>query len=156
VDATVDKVEHTIFAGIGLVLLVLMLFLGSPRSALIVGITIPFAMVIAFILMNLLRIPASLLSLGAIDFGIIVDGAIVMTDAIWRRRETRPDEPLTESDAILTAHQVARPIFFATPHHHYRLCAAVRVPADRGEAVLSHGICGRLCAAGSAAAGQWR
>jgi cobalt-zinc-cadmium resistance protein CzcA len=114
VDATVDKVAHTIFAGIGLVLLVLILFLGSPRSALIVGITIPFAMVMAFILMNLLRIPASLLSLGAIDFGIIVDGAIVMTDAMWRRRETRPDEPLTESDAILTAHQVARPIFFAT------------------------------------------
>ena len=114
VDATVDKVSHTIFQGIGLVLIVLILFLGSPRSALIVGITIPFAMVVAFILMNLTKIPANLLSLGAIDFGIIVDGAIVMSEAILRRREAKPDEPLTETDAREAALQVARPIFFAT------------------------------------------
>src|SRR5580700_7141362 len=76
VDATVDKVSHTIFQGIGLVLIVLILFLGSPRSAVIVGLTIPFAMMMAFILMSLANIPANLLSLGAIDFGIIVDGAI--------------------------------------------------------------------------------
>jgi heavy metal efflux system protein len=114
VDATVDKVSHTIFQGIGLVFIVLILFLGSPRSALIVGITIPFALVTAFIMMNLTRISANLLSLGAIDFGIIVDGAIVMTEAILRRREARPDEPLEESDAADAARQVARPIFFAT------------------------------------------
>src|SRR3989449_11718050 len=58
--------------------------------------------------------PANLLSLGAIDFGIIVDGAIVMTEAILRRREAKPGEPLTEADAREVAHQVARPIFFAT------------------------------------------
>src|SRR5258706_14526174 len=87
VEATVDKVSSTVLQGIGLVLIVLILFLGSPRSALIVGITIPFAMVVAFILMNLTKIPANLLSLGAIDFGIIVDGAIVMMEAILRRRE---------------------------------------------------------------------
>src|SRR3984957_538849 len=114
VDATIDKISHTIFQGIGLVIIVLMLFLGSPRSAVIIGVTIPFAMVTAFILMNLFRIPANLLSLGAIDFGIIVDGAIVMTEAILRRREAEPDRPLTEGDAAMAAHQVARPIFFAT------------------------------------------
>jgi cobalt-zinc-cadmium resistance protein CzcA len=114
VDQTVDKVSHTIFQGIGLVLIVLILFLGSPRSALIVGITIPFAMVVAFIIMNHTHISANLLSLGAIDFGIIVDGAIVMTDAILRRREAKPNEPLTEADALAAARQVARPIFFAT------------------------------------------
>ena len=114
VNATINKVSHTVFQGIGLVIIVLILFLGSPRSALIVGITIPFAMVVAFILMNLTKIPANLLSLGAIDFGIIVDGAIVMTEAILRRRETKPDEPLTEADAREAARQVARPIFFAT------------------------------------------
>jgi cobalt-zinc-cadmium resistance protein CzcA len=114
VDATVDKVSHTVFEGIGLVLIVLILFLGSPRSALLVGITIPFAMVAAFILMNLTRIPANLLSLGAIDFGIIVDGAIVMMDAIYRRREARPSEPLSETDVRAAALQVARPIFFST------------------------------------------
>src|SRR5260370_9370405 len=114
VGQTVSKVSHTIFQGIGLVLIVLILFLGSPRSALIVGITIPFAMVTVFVLMNFFKISANLLSLGAIDFGIIVDAAIVVTDAILRRRETKPDERLTEEDAILAAHQVARPIFFAT------------------------------------------
>src|SRR6516165_2760695 len=114
VGQTVAKVSHTIFQGIGLVLIVLILFLGSARSALIVAITIPFAMVTVFVLMYFFRIPANLLSLGAIDFGIIVDAAIVMTEAILRRRESKPDEPLTEADARAAAHQVARPIFFAT------------------------------------------
>jgi cobalt-zinc-cadmium resistance protein CzcA len=114
VGQTVSKVSHTIFQGIGLVLIVLILFLGSPRSALIVGITIPFAMVTVFVLMNFFKIPANLLSLGAIDFGIIVDAAIVVTEAILRRRESKPDEWLTEADARTAAQQVARPIFFAT------------------------------------------
>ncbi len=90
------------------------MFLGSPRSALIVGVTVPFAMVTAFILMYHAGISANLLSLGAIDFGIIVDGAIVMTEAILRRREAKPNEPLTESDVRDAARQVARPIFFST------------------------------------------
>ena len=114
VSATIDKVGHTVFEGVGLVLIVLILFLGSPRSALIVGITIPFAMLVTFILMYHTNVSANLLSLGAIDFGIIVDGAIVMTEAILRRREAKPNEPLTESDARDAARQVARPIFFAT------------------------------------------
>src|SRR5262249_1748793 len=114
VRQTVSKVSHTIFQGIGLVFIVLILFLGSPRSAVIVGVTIPFAMVTVFVLMNLFKIPANLLSLGAIDFGIIVDAAIVVTEAILRRRESAPDEPLTEAGARTAAHQVARPIFFAT------------------------------------------
>src|SRR5215471_5367669 len=114
VDATIDKVSHTVFQGVGLVLIVLLLFLGSPRAALIVGITIPFAMMVAFSLMHLTNIPANLLSLGAIDFGIIVDGAIVMSEAILRRREAKRDEPLTEDEVRETALQVAGPIFFAT------------------------------------------
>ncbi len=114
VDATIDKVRQTVFTGIGLVLIVLILFLGSPRSAVIVGATIPFAMVVAFILMYHTGISANLLSLGAIDFGIIVDGTIVMTEAILRRREARPDAPLSESESREAASQVARPIFFST------------------------------------------
>jgi cobalt-zinc-cadmium resistance protein CzcA len=114
VNQTISKVSHTILQGIGLVLIILMLFLGSLRSALIVGITIPFAMVTTFILMNLFKIPANLLSLGAIDFGIIVDAAIVVTEAILRRREANPNEPLDELAAADAARQVARPIFFAT------------------------------------------
>jgi heavy metal efflux system protein len=114
VTATVDKVSYTVFEGIGFVLIVLILFLGTPRSALIVGLTIPFAMLTAFILMNFTKIPANLLSLGAIDFGIIVDASIVMTEAILRRREAKPNEPLAEAEARDTALQVAKPIFFAT------------------------------------------
>jgi cobalt-zinc-cadmium resistance protein CzcA len=114
VDSTIDKVSHTIFSGIGLVLIVLILFLGSPRSALIVGVTVPFAMVVAFILMYHAGISANLLSLGAIDFGIIVDGAIVMTEAILRRRESKPGQPLSEAEVGDAARQVARPIFFST------------------------------------------
>src|ERR1700693_3635967 len=114
VDATIDKVSHTVLQGIGLVLIVLILFLGSARSALLDGLAIPCAMLAAFILMSHTRISANLLSLGAIDFGIIVDGAIVMTEAILRRREAKPNEPLTEAEVSEAARQVARPIFFAT------------------------------------------
>ncbi|USI74675.1 efflux RND transporter permease subunit [Sphingomonas morindae] len=114
VHTTVDKVSHTVSEGIGLVLIVLILFLGNARSALIVAIVIPLAMLIAFILMNLTHVPANLLSLGAIDFGIIVDGAIVMMESLLRRREARPDKPLTRTEATDAAVQVGRPIFFAT------------------------------------------
>jgi len=114
VDATIDKVSHTVFVGAGLVLVVLIGFLGSLRGAFIVGMTIPFAMAVTFIMMHVTNIPANLLSLGAIDFGIIVDGAIVVTEAMLRRRESKPKEPLTQDDALVAAQQVARPIFFAT------------------------------------------
>ena len=114
IDATIDRVSHTVFQGVALVLIVLILLLGSPRNALIVGITIPFAMVVAFSLMHLANIPANLLSLGAIDFGIIVDGAIVMSEAILRRREAKPNELLTLDEVRETVVQVAGPIFFGT------------------------------------------
>ncbi len=114
VDATIHRVGETIFQGVALVFVVLILFLGSARAAVIIGLTIPFAMVTTFILMYFARISANLLSLGAIDFGIIVDGAIVMTEAILRRREMDPAQPMTEAVAASTAHQVARPILFGT------------------------------------------
>src|SRR5262249_55757517 len=109
VESTIDKVSSTVFQGIGLVLIVLILFLGSSGGRLAVGLTIPFALVVAFILMKHTKIAANLLSLGAIDFGIIVDGAIVMTEAVLRHREARLHEPLTEADACQAARQVARP-----------------------------------------------
>jgi len=114
VQATVSKVSHTVMEGIGLVCIVLILFLGSPRSAVVVAVTIPLALVAVFIAMHLTRMPANLFSLGAIDFGIIVDGAIVVVEAILRRREARPYEPIGERQVRETVSQVARPIFFAT------------------------------------------
>jgi heavy metal efflux system protein len=114
VEATISKVAHTVLEGVGLVCIVLIMFLGSPRSALVVAVTIPFAMVMAFVLMNLTKMSASMLSLGAIDFGVIVDGAIVVTENILRRREQKPTEELTPEDVRTATAQVARPIFFAT------------------------------------------
>ena len=114
VDTTLHTVSHTMLEGIGLVCLVLLMFLGSVRAALIVATAIPLSILVAFILMRFTGIPANLLSLGAIDFGVIVDGAIVLMEVVLRSREERPDAPLTEDDARGAALSVARPMFFAT------------------------------------------
>ncbi|MEG2178210.1 MAG: CusA/CzcA family heavy metal efflux RND transporter [Bacteroidales bacterium] len=114
VNVTLHTVSRTLIEGILLVLLVLILFLGSWRGAVLVVITIPFSLLIAFILMKLTDIPANLLSLGAIDFGIIVDGAIVMMETILKKRESAPTEELTKESVIKRASEVARPIFFST------------------------------------------
>jgi heavy metal efflux system protein len=114
VHATIHKVGRTILEGISLVFLVLVLFLGSPRSALVAGVSIPLALVAVFSLLNLTHVSANLLSLGAIDFGILVDGAIVVTEAVLRRREAMPTEELSESEVKAAAIQVTRPIFFAS------------------------------------------
>ena len=90
VKLTVHKVSHTVLEGIGLVCIVLILFLGSPRSAVVAAVAIPIALVTVFIIMHATKMPANLFSLGAIDFGIIVDGAIVVMEAILRRREEDP------------------------------------------------------------------
>ena len=114
VHETISKVGHTIAEGIALVFLILIVFLGNPRSALVVAVTIPLALVAVFSLLNLTHVSANLLSLGAIDFGILVDGAIVVTEAILRRREAMPDEELSESEVRAATLQVTRPIFFAS------------------------------------------
>ncbi len=114
VRATIAKVGRTILEGIALVFLILIIFLGSPRSAFVVAVSIPMALVSVFCLLNLTHVSANLLSLGAIDFGILVDGAIVVTEAVLRRREAMPNEELSESEAKAATLQVTRPIFFAS------------------------------------------
>lgn len=114
VNDTIKTVGRTLLEGMILVTLVLILFLGSLRGALLVALTIPFSLLFAFVLMHLTNIPANLLSLGAIDFGIIVDSAIVLMEVILRRREEQAGSPLTEEAARAAALEVARPKFFAT------------------------------------------
>ena len=114
VHATIHKVGRTILEGVTLVFLILILFLGSPKSAVVVAVSIPLALVSVFSLLNLTHVSANLLSLGAIDFGILVDGAIVVTEAVLRRREALPNEELSESEAKAATLQVTRPIFFAS------------------------------------------
>ena len=114
VNATKEKVFHTVMEGVGLVCIVLILFLGSPRSAMVAAVAIPMSLVTVFILMQFTHMPANLFSLGAIDFGVIVDGTIVVTEAILRRREERPNSILTEDDVMTVTKHVGRSIFFAT------------------------------------------
>ncbi|HYL55553.1 MAG TPA: CusA/CzcA family heavy metal efflux RND transporter [Gemmatimonadales bacterium] len=114
VRTTLHTVTRTVTEGIVLVCLVLVLYLGSVRGAVLVAVTIPLALLVAFIGMHLTNIPANLLSLGAIDFGIIVDGAIVVAENMLRWHEAGPEDPLFVQDAIDAVTPVARPIFFAT------------------------------------------
>jgi cobalt-zinc-cadmium resistance protein CzcA len=114
VDATLDTISHTLLFGILLVMGVLIIFLGSPKGALLVTITIPVSLLVAFILMWITDIPANLLSLGAIDFGIIVDGTIVMMETILKKREDDPSSPLSETGIAKRVAEIAKPIFFAT------------------------------------------
>src|SRR5699024_8475472 len=97
IDNTLTTVSRTITEGIGLVIIILIVFLNNWRGALLVAVTIPLSLLIAFILMNLTDIPANLLSLGAIDFGIIVDGAIVMMEFLLKKREDEPDKKFDEA-----------------------------------------------------------
>jgi heavy metal efflux system protein len=114
VSTTLSTVSHTLAYGVLLVIFILIVFLGSWRGALIVAITIPLSLLIAFILMYLTKIPANLLSLGAIDFGIIVEGSIVMMETILKKREDHPLEELTESTILERTLEVAKPVFFSS------------------------------------------
>lgn len=114
VDTTLHTVSGTLLEGMGLVIVVLILFLGNWKGALLVAITVPVSLLMAFILMHFTNVPANLLSLGAIDFGIIVDGAIVMMEAVLKKREEAENEPLTEMGVASLVKQMARPVFFAT------------------------------------------
>ncbi len=100
--------------GMLLVMVILGLFLFSIRTALIVAVTIPFALLFSFICLDWRHIPANLLSIGAIDFGIIVDGAVVMVENIFRELAARRGQQYNVVDVIrAAAHDVERPIFYA-------------------------------------------
>ncbi|WP_315801238.1 CusA/CzcA family heavy metal efflux RND transporter [Bradyrhizobium sp. SZCCHNS3002] len=127
IDTTTHTVLHNMVVGIGLIVLLQWVFLGNLRSALIVGATIPFALFFAVIILVLRGESANLLSVGAIDFGLIVDATVIMVEAIFRRlTQTTPLSEAEESHispetmmgmkshAILSAAaDVSRSIFFA-------------------------------------------
>jgi heavy metal efflux system protein len=114
IQETTTTVERNLLRGMLLVLVILGLFLFSVRTALIVAITIPFALLIAFIFLDWAHIPANLLSIGAIDFGMIVDGAVVMVENIFREIAERHGEQYYLKDVIrAAAKDVERPIFYA-------------------------------------------
>lgn len=114
VGQTLHTVTHTLLIGMALVVVVLMIFLRNIKGSALVALTIPLALLIAFILMKLTGIPANLLSLGAIDFGILVNGAIVIMETILQQREANPTRSLTYRQVCLHTSQVAKSIFFST------------------------------------------
>src|ERR1700733_966932 len=113
VKHTVDTVEENLLHGVILVTIILFLFLLNVRAALLVALTIPFSLLFASICLDLNHIPANLLSLGALDFGMVVDGAVVMIENIVRHLAHK-DDPHTPQQKIRDASQeVQRPVFFA-------------------------------------------
>jgi len=114
IDRTIRTVRNNLLEGGALVIAVLLLFLGNARAALIVAAVIPLSMLVSFIGMKSFGISANLMSLGAIDFGLIVDGSVVMMENIIRRlHESHDFEPAAIRGQIrLAAHEVARPVVF--------------------------------------------
>src|SRR5271165_3640481 len=113
VHFTTHTVLHNLTEGMVLVSLILLLFLGNVRGAIIVALTIPFALLFAATCLDLMRIPANLLSLGALDFGVVVEGAIVLIENIVRHMShTNGTETSTERISF-ASHEVQRPVFYA-------------------------------------------
>ena len=114
VHYTTHTVLHNLAEGMILVVIILFIFLGNIRGAIIVSLTIPFALLFASICLDLRHISANLLSLGALDFGMVVDGAVVMVENIVRHLNRPEEAPRTLTDRIRTAaHEVQRPVFYA-------------------------------------------
>ena len=113
IDGTIHTVEKNLFEGFILVTIVLLLFLGNLRAALITAAIIPFSMLISFLGMRLFGISANIMSLGAIDFGMIVDGAVVMMENAVHRLDTEGDKETPFESVLRAAQEVARPMTFA-------------------------------------------
>jgi cobalt-zinc-cadmium resistance protein CzcA len=114
VHYTTHTVLHNMTHGIILVAIILFLFLGNIRGAFIVALTIPFALLFASICLDLRHIPANLLSLGALDFGMVVDGAVVMIENIIRHLSHNGADKRGPREKIRdAAHEVQRPVFYA-------------------------------------------
>jgi cobalt-zinc-cadmium resistance protein CzcA len=111
---TTHTVLHNLTEGIILVVIILFLFLGNVRGAVIVALTIPFSLLFAAICLQLKHIPANLLSLGALDFGMVVDGSVVMVENIVRHLHHQSGAAQDPAEKIKeAAHEVQRPVFYA-------------------------------------------
>jgi cobalt-zinc-cadmium resistance protein CzcA len=111
-DITIGTVKHTLFFGISLVLGVLFFFLGNLRAAAVVAAVIPLALCVSFIQMHLWSVPANLISLGAIDFGVIVDSAVILTENVMRHLE-EGGKRLNQSIVLATS-EVQRAMIYST------------------------------------------
>jgi cobalt-zinc-cadmium resistance protein CzcA len=114
VDLTTDTVKANLLRGMMLVLVVLIFFLVSFRAAVIVALAIPLSLLFAFIVLHAHDVAANLLSIGAIDFGIVIDGTVVMIENIYRELALREGQQYNLNEVILAAAKdVDRPIFYS-------------------------------------------
>jgi heavy metal efflux system protein len=114
VNLTIETVEHNMLLGMTLVLVILIFFLVSIRAAVIVALTIPLALLFSFVFLHARGVAANLLSIGAIDFGIIIDGTLVMVENIFRELGLREGRDYGLHQVILAAaRDVDRPIFYS-------------------------------------------
>jgi cobalt-zinc-cadmium resistance protein CzcA len=111
-DITVGTVKHTMFFGITMVLVLLYIFLGNFRAAAVVAAVIPLALCFSFIMMYLFNVPANLISLGAIDFGVIVDAAVIITENVMRHMEEGGKR--VNQSIILATSEVQRAMVYST------------------------------------------
>ncbi len=156
---TLHTVLHNLGEGMILVTIILLLFLGNVRAALIVAVTIPFSLLFASIFLNLSNIPANLISLGALDFGMVVDGAVVMVENIVRHlsrefgsnavnrtaNQRSVKRPANTSQVRLRrdSRGVSRSSaagFLRHRHHHHRLHADLHAATSRRAFVPAHGL----------------
>ncbi|WP_447980335.1 efflux RND transporter permease subunit [Candidatus Nitrospira bockiana] len=115
IHTTIETVTDILISGIILVFVILFVFLGNLRAALVVALTIPFSLLFTFTMMVLIGQSANLISLGAIDFGIIVDATLIMVESIFYHLGHHRGPGLTTPQVILrAARHVGRPIFFST------------------------------------------
>jgi cobalt-zinc-cadmium resistance protein CzcA len=114
INTTTETVRHVVLSGLILVTVLLLIFLGDVPISLVTALTIPFAILFAFGLMSVTGSSANLISIGAVDFGIIVDSAIVVLENIYRRvHEAEDDASRFELIAEATA-EASKPVLFST------------------------------------------
>jgi cobalt-zinc-cadmium resistance protein CzcA len=114
INLTTDMVKHNLLVGMLLVVVILVFFLYDLRAGLIVAITIPLALLFAFVCLDIQGASANLLSIGAVDFGILVDGAVVMVENIFRQLALREGKPVNVVEVVRdAAAEVDRPLFYA-------------------------------------------
>jgi len=111
-DITLETVKHTLFFGISLVLIILYIFLGNFRAAAVVAAVIPLALCVSFFNMDQFKVPANLISLGAIDFGVIVDAAVIVMENVMRHLEERNSK--LKQSIVLGTSEVQRAMVFST------------------------------------------
>jgi cobalt-zinc-cadmium resistance protein CzcA len=127
---TTETVRENLLVGMGLVTVILLMFLSNVRSALIVAVNIPLALLFAFLMLFVRGKSANLLSIGAVDFGIIVDSSVIMVENIYRHLSSGEYAELSLKDRIVRAcHEVEKPLFFSTA---IMVCAFIPLFTMRG------------------------